>query len=99
MREGIPVIKILKDLKRAGFPIEFSMPKVMCNVFKEKIGTLEMATFHHHIAKTKHLNVKIHHFKDYVTPGEVTILPIRTLDQAYYYLTKVFDQSTRGRHR
>ena len=40
-----------------------------------------MATVHNHRVKTKHLNVKLHYFIYYVTSGEVTILPIRILNQ------------------
>ena len=47
-----------------------------------------MATVHKHRARTKHLNMKLDHFRDYVTRGEVNILPIITLDQASDYLTK-----------
>ena len=32
--------------------------------------------------------MKLHHFRDYVTGGEVAILPVGTLDQASDYLTK-----------
>ena len=58
-----------------------------------------MATFHKHKSSTNHLNVKFHHFSDYGTHGEVTILPIGTLDQASNYLTKSFNHITLGRHR
>ena len=30
---------------------------------------------------TKHLNVKLHHFRDYVTKGEIQIVPICTDSQ------------------
>jgi hypothetical protein len=34
------------------------------------------------------LNVKLHHFRDYVTRKEITIHPIGTSDQLADYLTK-----------
>ena len=49
-------------------------------VFGDNSGALEMATFHKHRSRTKNLNMKLHHFRDYVNHGKVTILPIRTLD-------------------
>ena len=41
-----------------------------------------MAKVSIHIDMTKQFNVKTHHFRDYVTHGEVTIVIMGTLDQA-----------------
>ena len=98
LREDIPIMKLLKDLKKAGFPIESTMPKLMYKAFEDNSGALDMATVHKHIARTNNINVKLHHFRDSVTCGEVTIPTIGTLDQAFDYLTKEFNQSTLGRH-
>ena len=57
-----------------------------------------MTTVHMHRARTNHLNVKLHHLRDYVTRGEVTILPIGALEQESNYLTKAVNQSTLGLH-
>jgi hypothetical protein len=38
--------------------------------------------------RTKHLFVKLRHFRDYVTKGDISIHPIRTHDQQADYLTK-----------
>ena len=92
-------MQLLKDLKRSGFTIESATTKVTCRVFEYNSGSLEMAKFHKHRARTKHLNMKLHHFRDYVTRGEVAILPITTLDQVSDYLTIVVNNSTLGWHR
>ena len=47
-----------------------------------------MATDNKHRARTNRLSVKLHRFIDYVTGGEVNILPIGKLDQESAYLTK-----------
>ena len=98
LRELIPIMQLLKELKRAGFSIESTMPKVICKVFNENSGALEMAIFHNHRSRTKHRNVKLRHFRESVNRSEVTILTIGSLYQAYDYLTNVFNQNTLGRH-
>ena len=58
-----------------------------------------MSMVNKHRARTKHLNVKLQHFRYYVTCVKVTILPIVTLDQASDYRTKVINQSMLDQHR
>ena len=65
---------------------------------RKKSGAVEMVTVHKHRDRTNHINVKLRHFIDYVTHGEVTIIPIRTLNQASDYLTKIVNQSMLGIH-
>ena len=98
LRNVIPIMKLLKELNRAGFNIESTMPKVTCKVFVDNSGMLDMVTVHKHRATTEHLNMKLQHFRDYVTHGEVTIISIATLYQELNYLTKAVNQSTLGRY-
>ena len=80
LREVIPIMELLKDIKKTGFLIESTMPKVTCKFFEGKSGALDMVKVSIHIDMTKHLNVKTHHFRDYVTHCEVTIVIMGTLD-------------------
>lgn len=88
LREVIPIIETLKELKRAGFPVSDSKPTVNCRVYEDNSGALEIATNHNYRPRTKHLNVKLHHFRDYVTRGEISIVRIGTKDQLADILTK-----------
>ena len=88
LREVIPVMKLLQEMKRLKFPILNTVPRVHCKVFEDNSGALEMAKTHKYRPRTKHLNVKLHHFRDYVTRGEITIHKIDTKDQLADYLTK-----------
>ena len=83
LRGAIPIMQLLKELKRSGFTIESNTPKFPYKVFEDNSGSLEMARFHKHRSRTKHLNVKLHHFRYYVTRGEVTIIPIGTFYQVF----------------
>ena len=99
LREVIPIIELLKEMKRFKFPISFTKPKVLCKVFEDNSGALEMAKTHKYRPRTKHLNVKLHHFRDYVTRGEIEILPIDSAMQQADYLTKPVNYDTLKRLR
>jgi hypothetical protein len=58
-----------------------------------------MAKVHKYRARTKHLNTKYHHFRDYVTRGDISIHAIDTLDQLADFLTKPVNVDTLQRLR
>ena len=58
-----------------------------------------MAREYKFLPRTKLLNVELHHFRDYVNRGEITIHKIRTEYQPSGYLTKPLDEQTHVNHR
>ena len=60
-----------------------------------------MAQVHKYRPRTKHLNVKLHHFCVYVERKEISLHPIKSLEQIADYLTKPLsvDQFTRLRRQ
>ena len=88
LREVIPIMHLLQEIKQQGFPIGNTKPKVMCKVFEDNSGAIEMARTHKYRPRTKHLNVKLHHFRDYVSRGEILINQISSKMQLADYLTK-----------
>ena len=92
LREVIPIMELLKEMKHQGFPISTLKPQIHCKVFEDNSGALEMARTHKYRPRTKHLNVKLHHFRDYVTRGEISIHKVDTLEQLADYLTKPVSQ-------
>ncbi len=99
LRDTIPIMELLKELKKKKFPIRSTVPNVHCKVFEDNSGALEMATVHKSRPRTKHLNVKLHHFRDYVTRKEISINPIDTSMQLADYLTKAVNWLTLSRLR
>ena len=92
LREVIPIMGLFNEIKRANFPIRNTIPQIHCKVFEDNSGALEMAKTHKYRPRTKHLNVKLHHFRDYVTRGEISIHKIDTKEQRADYLTKPVNQ-------
>ena len=70
-----------------------------CRLFEDNSGALEMAKIYKYRPRTKHLNVKLHHFRDYVERGEISIHDIATQDQPADFLTKALNEDTLTKHR
>ena len=94
LRDAIPLMSILKEMKQLKFPISNVRPKVLCEVFEDNSGALEIATNHKYRPRTKHISVKHHHFRDYVTRGEILISKVGTEDQLADILTKPVNKET-----
>ena len=88
LREAIPIMELLNELGDHGFIESVQVPRIYCEVFEDNSGALQMAQIHKYRPRTKHLNVKLHHFRKYVNDGLVKIRPIGTEDQQADYLTK-----------
>lgn len=63
-------------------------PTVYCKVFEDNSGCVEMARFPKARPRTKHLNVKLHHFRSWVESGAIQIIYIPTEHQPADYLSK-----------
>ena len=100
LRDAIPIIELLKEMKKEGFDVTGAKAKVHCKVFEDNSGALEMAKTHKFRPRTKHLNVKLHHFRRYVDETkEITIHEINTKDQPADMLTKPLNWEDLNRHR
>jgi hypothetical protein len=88
LRDVIPIMELLKELKKFKFPIRTSKAKVHCKVFEDNSGAVEIATTHKFRPRTEHINVKYHFFWDYINRKEISIHPIDTTMQQADYLTK-----------
>ena len=88
LRDAIPIMHLLKEMRSKGFPVFKTKPKLHCKVFEDNSGALEMAKTHKYRPRTKHLNIKLHHFRDYVTRGEISIHKVDTTEQIADILTK-----------
>ena len=58
-----------------------------------------MAKEYKYRPRKKFLNIKLHHFRDYVERGEITIHKVSTHDQRADYLTKPLDEVNHKKHR
>ena len=66
LRETIPMMELLKEMKSIGLLVTPPNADIHCQVFEDNSGAIEMAQVHKYCPRTKHLNVKLHHFHMYV---------------------------------
>jgi hypothetical protein len=88
LREVIPLMRLVNELEKAGFDFPIQTPKVHCKVFEDNSGALEMARTPKMRPRTKHMNLKYHHFREAVRDGLVSIHAISTHDQLADIFTK-----------
>ena len=100
LREAIPLMNLLKDMKEKGINVSTSNAKVRCKVFEDNTGALEIAKEKNYRPRTKHLNIRLHHFRSYVDDTkEISIHKIGSKDQSADIFTKPNNEEDLTRHR
>jgi hypothetical protein len=88
LREVIPIIDYLGELRTNGFMFNENNNVIMCKAFKDNEGALEMAKSPKFRPRTKHINIKYHHFHESIESGKIQMIKINTLDQQADIFTK-----------
>ena len=61
-RDVIPIMGLIEEVQSQGFSAPTTKPTVHCNIFEDNSGALEIAKFPNMRSRTKHINLKYHHF-------------------------------------
>ena len=93
LREAIPIMQLLEELKNRKIHIYSTEPKVYCKAFEDNSGALEISRLPKIRPRTKHINLKYHHFREFVRLGKIHVYPISTKDQIADLLTKPLAQN------
>lgn len=88
LREVIFLMQLVDEMIRFGVPIGLTTPIVRCRTFEDNAGALELANSPKYRPRTKHLSLRLHHFRQHVRDGSITIEPISTKDQLADIFTK-----------
>ena len=97
LREAIPLMTLLEELKEQGFPVDKTKASIQCEVLEDNSGAIEIATNHKWRPRTNLLNCRLHHFWSYVLHS-ISIQHIPMDKKPADILTKAVDQSTLHRH-
>ena len=89
----------LKEMKRLGFEVGNHQAEIKCEVFEDNSGAIEIARIKKYRPRTKHLNVKLHHFRSYIDSQEVIVRHISSARQPADQLTKPLAWDDLRRHR
>jgi len=99
LRTVIPLLNIYKECQQRKIVSKHPQTKVYCKVFEDNSGALEMAKNPKFRPRTKHLNIKYHHFRSWIaqegedTSGKIQIHAIQSSEQQADMLTKAVDQA------
>ena len=101
LRDTIPIMNLLQELKDEGFTKTSPIPKIHCKAFEDNSGALELAKTPKMRPRTKHINIVYHHFRSFVKGDnpKISVHAIGTLDQTGDIFTKPLDQNLFQRHR
>ena len=88
LREVIPLLEFIKELKNKRFGTYSTTAYVKCKLFEDNSGALELAKVPKVRPRTKHINLQYHHFRSHVRDGTVDVVPISTENQLADILTK-----------
>ena len=87
MREVLPFLNLMQEISDI-FPISDKKPIFKCTVYEDNESCIKVAKSPKFTLRTKHIAIKYHHFRQYVTDGTIDIRSIDTKDQIADMLTK-----------
>ena len=89
LREVIHMMQLIDDSKEMlGWEVNDSKPVVHCKVFEDNSGALEMVRLPKMRPRSKHLCIRLHHFREHVRKGKISINKIPTRYQLGDIATK-----------
>ena len=81
-------MQLVKDISQTGLAVTMAPPIVHCKIFEDNSGALEMVRLPKMRPRTRHMAVRLHHFREYVRDGSVSIAKVTTRYQLGDLLTK-----------
>jgi len=88
LRDVIHLMQLVDEAKVMGWETFVGTPDVHCKAFEDNAGTVEWARLPKMRPRTKHICTRLHHFRDYVRKGKISIHKVDTKLQLADMLTK-----------
>ena len=99
LRIAIVMVNLLKEMQEQGVDVPKTNAVVYCKLFEDNAGAIHLAKAPKMRPRTRHINQKYHHFREWVKSGLIEILPIDTREQVADLLTKPLDYASFVKHR
>ena len=74
-------------------PVTDKNPNFFCTVWEDKQSIIKVAKIPKLTPRTKHIALKYHHFRQFISNWTLNINPIDTLEQTVDIFTKTLDQT------
>lgn len=94
LRTVTVLMRFFKELARKVKCFKYKKPRFKCTAFEDNQGAIEIANAKKQQPRTKHINIKYHHFKQAVRTGQVKVQKIDTKDQLMDIGTKALRAAT-----
>ena len=88
LSQTIPLMRLVNKIKKKLSISMTTIPTVKCKLFEDNSGAVELANVPKMRPRTRHINVKYHHFRKFVNDKLITILKVTTDNQLADILTK-----------
>ena len=88
LRTVIPIMDLLDEAKTHGIGVAAPKTKVLCKLFCDNSGAVELMRLPKFRPRTKHINTKLHHFREHVASGRISVQYVPTTDQQGDIATK-----------
>ncbi len=88
LRQVIPLISLLEELHKVMNSTYLKPTTVHCTIFEDNIGALKLARVPTMRPRTKHIGLKMHHFREHVRNSTITPVAIDTKEQPADIFTK-----------
>ena len=98
LQDTLPVVWLLQEMKQYGHKVHTTTAQVLCRVFQDNSGAVEIANNSKYRPRTKHINQRYHFFRSHVGK-HITVHPIATEDQVADIFTKPLPEAAFIKHR
>jgi hypothetical protein len=88
LREVIPMMQLMEEAIAHNIPLQPTAPNINCTAFEDNTGALELAKTPKMRPRTKHINIKYHHFREFVRNGKIALQHVDTKQQLADIFTK-----------
>lgn len=94
MQEAIPIIGMIDKMRQKKLlPSHNKNNKVKCKAVKDNLGAIEVAHLPKLRPRIKHINIAYHHFRSFITNGDVSVIHISTHNQVADLVTNPLPQN------
>ena len=80
--------RLFQEAKDRGIDVDVNKAKIRCRLFEDNRGAAEIARVPKFRPRTKHINLKYHHFREHVKSGLLQIEDVDTENQLADIFTK-----------
>ena len=94
LRQTIVIMNLLKECIERKLPIKHEETEIKCTAFEDNQGALELAKTPKLRPRTRHINIKYHHFRSKVEKGNIAIKKVSTQEQLADILTKPMEEGS-----